>query len=76
MTDRLWDETEAAAFLHVERGWLAAQRRAGHVPHKMLGKYPRYDEADLRAWVESLTEGGGPRWRSHRPQVAENGGQN
>lgn len=70
LRDRLLTAAEAAKLLNVEESWVRAQTRAGNVPHLMLGRYPRYDAADLRAWVESLKTGGGPSWRKHRPQLA------
>lgn len=70
MTDRLLTAEEAAEFLNVPPGWVREQTRAGHVPHVSLGRYRRYRESDLLAWLESLTEGGGPSWRKHRPRLA------
>jgi excisionase family DNA binding protein len=72
VTDRLLDAKEAAELLNVKVGWIRAQTRAGNMPHIKLGRYPRYDERDLRAWVESLKTGGGPTWRKHRPQLTDN----
>jgi excisionase family DNA binding protein len=76
VNDRLLDAPEVAELLNVPVGWVRAETRAGRMPHVALGRYRRYRESDLRAWLESLTEGGTPGWRKHRPQVAENGGRN
>ena len=71
MTDRLLTADEVSTLLSVPVGWVRAETRAGRMPHVQLGRYRRYRETDLRAWLESLTEGGTPGWRKHRPQVAE-----
>jgi excisionase family DNA binding protein len=73
VSDRLLDAKEAAELLNVPVGWVRAETRAGHMPHLTLGRYRRYRETDLRAWLESLTEGGGPGWRKHRPQLNGDG---
>jgi excisionase family DNA binding protein len=69
VSDRLLTAGEVAELLNVPIGWVRAHTRAGNVPHVMLGRYPRYRESDLRAWLESLTEGGGPAFRRHRPRL-------
>jgi excisionase family DNA binding protein len=71
MNDRLLNADEVATLLGVPVGWVRAETRAGRMPHVALGRYRRYRETDLRAWLESLTEGGGPGWRKHRPQLAD-----
>jgi excisionase family DNA binding protein len=68
--DRLLDAPEVAELLGVPVSWVRAETRAGRMPHVQLGRYRRYSESDLRAWLESLTNGGPPGWRKHRPQVA------
>ena len=69
MTDRLLTADEAAELLNVPVGWVRAETRAGRMPHVQLGRYRRYRESDLRAWLESLTNGGTPGWRKHRPEL-------
>jgi excisionase family DNA binding protein len=71
MTDRLLTADEVSTLLSVPVGWVRAETRAGRMPHVPLGRYRRYRESDLRAWLESLTEGGTPGWRKHRPALAE-----
>ncbi len=71
MNDRLLDAKEAAELLNVPVGWVREQTRAGRMPHVPLGRYRRYRESDLRAWLESLTNGGTPGWRKHRPALTE-----
>jgi len=71
VNDRLLDAKEAAELLNVPVGWVREQTRAGRMPHVPLGRYRRYRESDLRAWLESLTNGGTPGWRKHRPALTE-----
>ncbi len=67
MTDRLVDADAIAAMLSVPRTWVLAQAREGHVPHHRLGRYVRFDRDEVRAWADSLAQGGGPAYRKHRP---------
>jgi excisionase family DNA binding protein len=71
VTDRLLEACEVAERLSVPVSWVRAETRAGRMPHVQLGRYRRYRESDLRAWLESLTEGGTPGWRKHRPALVE-----
>jgi excisionase family DNA binding protein len=68
VTERLLDAKEVSAMLGVPVGWVRESTRAGHLPVVKLGRYCRYDRADVLAWVESLKSGGGPSFRKHRPQ--------
>jgi hypothetical protein len=43
--------------------------RAGNLPHVQLGRYVRYERADVLAWIESVKTGGGPKFRKHRPHL-------
>jgi excisionase family DNA binding protein len=70
VNDRLLDAPEVATLLGVPVSWVRAETRAGRMPHVQLGRYRRYRKSDLLAWMESLTEGGSPGWRKHRPQLA------
>jgi excisionase family DNA binding protein len=67
VTDRLLDATEVAELLGVPISWVREHTRSGAVPCVELGRYRRYVEADVRAWVESLKTGGGPDFRRHHP---------
>jgi excisionase family DNA binding protein len=69
VTERLLTADEVATLLSVKVGWVRAETRAGRMPHVALGRYRRYRESDLRVWLESLTEGGTPGWRKHRPTL-------
>ena len=67
VTGRLLTAEEIAEQLGVPKGWPLEQARAGNIPHVRLGRYVRFDEDDVTAWVESLKTGGGPSFRRHRP---------
>jgi excisionase family DNA binding protein len=49
---RLVDATEAAAALGIKSSWLLARAREGRIPHVKLGKYRRFDLADVRAALQ------------------------
>jgi len=66
VSDRLLTANELAERLGVPAKWPLAQARDGHIPHVRLGRYVRFDEADVHALVESLKMGGGPAYRRHR----------
>lgn len=50
--------TEAAARLRVTPQWLIRAARAGVVPSRKVGRYRRFTEADLEAYLDSVREGG------------------
>ena len=54
---RLLHADEVAAKLGMTRDWVYAQSRAGRIPAVKLGRYYRYREASVDAWIEAL-EGG------------------
>jgi excisionase family DNA binding protein len=58
--DRLLDAQEVAELLNVPVGWVREHTRNGALPVVTLGRYRRYLEADVRAWVESCRTPGRP----------------
>ena len=73
MTGRLVDAKEIAALLGVPTSWIREHTRQGEIPHVPLGRYVRYREADVLAWVDTLAKPGraggpgyAPRHRSPR----------
>lgn len=70
MGERLLTAEELAVRLGVPAKWPLAQARAGHIPHVKLGRYVRFDVADVDRWLESVKAGGGPAFRKHRPESA------
>jgi len=57
VSSRLLDARMAGELLGVPPSWLLAQARKNAVPYVKLGKYVRFDEADLRAWIETVKRG-------------------
>lgn len=58
---RLLDAGEAGELLSVPKSWVLAEARADRIPHVRLGRYVRFDGAELVAWWESRRRGP---WRS------------
>jgi len=67
MSERLLTAEQIAERLGVPAKWPLAQARAGHIPHVKLGRYVRFDVADVEAWLETVKTGGGPSFRRHHP---------
>jgi excisionase family DNA binding protein len=60
VTDRLLDAKQIAALLGVPETWVRDQARVGAIPHVRLGKYVRFDRADVEAWIETCKRPGRP----------------
>jgi excisionase family DNA binding protein len=58
----LLDAKGAAALLNVPATWVLAEARADRIPHVRLGRYVRFDAAELQTWWQSRRRGP---WRSH-----------
>ena len=58
MTGRLVDAAEIAARLGVPKTWVLESARSGAIPHVRLGRYVRFDEGDVDAWVASCKNPG------------------
>ena len=67
MSERLVDAAAIAELLSVPKSWVLEQARQDHVPHRRLGRYVRFDPDEVRAWADSLAQGGGPSYRQHQP---------
>jgi excisionase family DNA binding protein len=65
LPDRLLTDAEAAELLAVPKSWVGEAARAGRLPHVMLGRYRRFDRADLLAWLKENKAGA-----SRRPRGA------
>lgn len=66
--DRLLTAEELAERLRVNTEWVWAQARAGRIPHVRLGRYRRFRESAIEAWLSDLERGDiGPSTRSIRP---------
>jgi excisionase family DNA binding protein len=52
--DRLLTAEEIAERLGVKTQWVWAQARAGRIPHVRLGRYRRFRESAVEAWLCQL----------------------
>lgn len=60
MSDRLLDASEVAELLNVPKSWVLESARSGAIPCLRLGRYVRFDEGDVRAWLDSCKQPGRP----------------
>ena len=56
--DRLLTAEEIAERLGMKTDWVWAQARAGRIPHVRLGRYRRFRESAIEAWLSDLETGG------------------
>ena len=54
MGSRLLTAAEVASLLSVPKSWVYEQARAGRIPTVTLGRYRRFREEAIFAWIESL----------------------
>ena len=66
MSDQLLDARQVASRLAVPETWVRQETRANRIPHLALGRYKRYDWAEILAWLEEQRAG---QWRKHKPKV-------
>jgi excisionase family DNA binding protein len=64
--ERLLTADELAERLGMKTEWVWAQARAGQIPHVRLGRYRRFRESAVDAWLREL-ETGGPATLQSRP---------
>jgi len=81
VSDPLLDAVGAAELLNVPKSWVLAEARADRIPHLRLGRYVRFEEAELTVWWESRRRGpwrrrNGGTDRSVTPRVAQLGVEN
>lgn len=60
---------EAAALLSVPKTWVLAEARADRIPHVRLGRYVRFEPAQVQAWWEARRRGPHPAGRSARRRM-------
>ncbi len=58
--DKLLTADEVAELLKVKTEWVWAQARAGRIPHVRLGRYRRFRESAIEAWLLDHEIGGAP----------------
>jgi excisionase family DNA binding protein len=56
--DRLLTAEEVAERSGMRTDWVWAQARAERIPHVRLGRYRRFREAAVEAWLRDLETGG------------------
>ena len=56
-TDSLLTAAEVAQLLGVPPSWVYRETRARRVPHVRLGRYRRYRQEAILAWIEELERG-------------------
>jgi excisionase family DNA binding protein len=49
---------EVAELLSVKESWVREHTRNGDIPHKQLGRYLRYDRAEVLEWLGRQSAGG------------------
>lgn len=60
MSERLLTADEVAELLAVPVSWVRESTRSGAMPHIELGRYRRYQLADVKAWLEQCSKPGRP----------------
>jgi excisionase family DNA binding protein len=60
VTDRLLTAAEVAELLSVPTSWVRESTRSGAIPVVELGRYRRYREAAVLAWLELCSRPGRP----------------
>jgi hypothetical protein len=57
VVEPLLDAKGAGALLNVPATWVLAEARADRIPHVRLGRYVRFDAAELQIWWQSRRRG-------------------
>jgi excisionase family DNA binding protein len=65
--DRLLNAEEVAERLGMRTDWVWAQAWGVGIPHVRLGRYRRFRESALEAWLRELETGGATAGAAHRP---------
>lgn len=59
VTGRLLTAEEVAELTGMTKEWVWAQARADRIPHVRLGRYCRFREEAIDAWLEAIERGRG-----------------
>lgn len=54
---RLVDAAQAGGLLGVPKSWVLAEARADRIPHVRLGRYVRFEPAELERWWAARRRG-------------------
>ena len=65
--EKLLTADELAERLGMKTEWVWAQARAGRIPHVRLGRYRRFRESAVEAWLHDLETGGTASRSAPRP---------
>lgn len=66
--ERLMTAPEVADLLAVPESWVREAARSGAIPHHKIGRYVRFRESDVLAWLDTCHQPGrSVTFRSHRP---------
>ena len=57
MPERLLTASEVAELLAVPESWVREATREGRIPYLALGRYRRYRESELQAWLREQRRG-------------------
>jgi excisionase family DNA binding protein len=68
VTDALLTAEQAAAILSVPTSWVYQKTREGVLPHVKIGRYRRYRQSSLIAWVDSNETQGRKDWTPRKPR--------
>jgi excisionase family DNA binding protein len=66
VSERLLNAREIAETLHVPESWVRREAREERIPHVRLGRYVRFEEGAVLAWLEDQRAG---TWRKHTPRT-------
>jgi excisionase family DNA binding protein len=66
VSDRLLVAAEVADLLQVPESWVRQEARVNRIPHLRLGRYVRFDEEAVLAWLEGQRAG---QWRKNVPRA-------
>jgi excisionase family DNA binding protein len=60
---RLLTAKDVAQMLSVPESWVREATREGRIPHLSLGRYRRYQQAEIEAWLADQHAGPKPKGR-------------
>ena len=60
MSERLLNAKAIAELLGVPESWVRESARSGAIPHIRLGRYVRFDLADVEEWLQQCKRPGRP----------------
>ena len=69
MTARLLTADDVAAIVGMTKDWIYAEVRAGRIPHVKLGRYDRFREESIAAWIEGIETASNDVPRSDRGRI-------